>query len=906
MNPERRSSRNLNLWLALTFVTLAVGIGAAAYGWYLAQPLAISAGLLLVSCTAVAGILWRRQSRYSDIDRQSLEGHYADLSRHVSDMVVLYSEQGRILAVNDRTVEAYGYSREELLGMSIRDLRDETELEALSDAWQTLMLQGWVVCEARHRRKDGSAMIVQINARIVDTDVCRFCQCIMRDVTEQRRAEEDLGRVSRALRVLSACNQAVVRTAVEDDLYREVCDAITGAGNYPMAWIGFPENEPGKPVRVVYGAGRGKGYLDSIYVSWSDEPHGQGVVGSCLRSGKITLCNDTENDPRHGPWRERAQRYGFKALIALPLWCEGTVFGALTIYAPESDAFHSEERNLLEELAADVSYGVETRRRRLEQEKAENALRKSEQDFRALFDNVSDAVFIIDTECRFLEVNRVACERLGYSRDELVRMSIRDIDGSDYADLTPDGLARLVAPGQALLETVHLRRDGSRFPVEINARMFEYRGAPALLSVARDISERKKAEAEASKRAAELERARAEAERASRAKSEFLAHMSHEIRTPLNGILGMTNLLFETPLDSEQREFGETVRTSGQALLSLVNDLLDISRIEAGRIEIEPTRFDLAACLESTGELMAPQARAKGLQFVFDAEMVCRGVVGDTGRIRQIVLNLLGNAIKFTEEGHVTLRVRGGEPDNGRAEFHIEVEDTGPGIPPDKAPLLFHNFTQLDSSLVRKHEGAGLGLAISRQLAELMGGSLTLTSLPGRGSTFLLTLPLNTFEEDSRLGPAPAVGSAVAASDGRILRVLLVEDNAVNQRLGVRILDKLGCSIDVASNGLEAIEMALGGHYDLILMDCRMPEMDGYAATREIRRREEAGARVPIIALTAHAVTGAREECIAAGMDDFITKPLLVGDLEKVLGRWGGTTLDSSAKHRAGLKENTV
>jgi PAS domain S-box-containing protein len=905
MNPDQGSLRNLSLWLALAFVALAAGTGVAGYAYYCAQPLAMLVGLLLVSGSAVAGMQWRRRSHRTDIDGPSLEGPNADLSRHVNDMVVLYSEEGRIVDANQRTVEAYGYSREELLGMSIRDIRDEAAQQALSEAWQTLLHQGWVVCEARHRRRDGSAMIVQVSARHVDIDGCRYCQCIMRDITEQKRAEEDLRRVSRALRVLSACNQAVVRAASEDDLYREVCDAITGVGNYPMAWIGFPENEPEKPVRVVRAAGRGKGYLDSVHVSWGDGPLGQGPVGTCLRTGRITLCNDTGNDPHFAPWLEAARPYGFKALMALPLWCEGAIFGALTIYACEGDAFHSEERRLLEELAGDVSYGVQTRRRRLEQERAEKALRLSEQEFRALFDNVSDAVFIIDTECRFLEVNRVACERLGYSRDELVRMSIRDIDGSDYAELTPDALARLMAPGQALLETVHLRRDGSRFPVEINARMFEYRGAPALLSVARDISERKKAEAEASRRGAELERARAEAERASRAKSEFLAHMSHEIRTPLNGILGMTNLLLETPLASEQREFGETVRTSGYALLSLVNDLLDISRIEAGRLEIEPACFDLAACLESTGELMAPQARAKGLRFIFDAEMVCRGVMGDAGRIRQIVLNLLGNAIKFTEEGHVTLRVRGGEPYNGRAEFRIEVEDTGPGIPPDKVPLLFNNFTQLDSSLVRKHEGAGLGLAISRRLAELMGGSLTLTSRSGRGSTFLLTLPLNTFD-DSDLSPAPPMQRVPAASDGRIRRVLLVEDNAVNQRLGVRVLDKLGYSVDVAGNGLEAIEMALGGHYDLILMDCRMPEMDGYAATREIRRREEAGARVPIIALTAHAVNGAREECIGAGMDDFITKPLLVGDLEKVLSRWGGTTLDSSAKHAAGLKENTV
>jgi PAS domain S-box-containing protein len=840
----------------------------------------VIAGLLLAGCATVFGLVWRlQQGRLrrlrlaADLERRALEGRYAHLRSQVNDIVLLIDGEGKIVEANDRAVEAYGYTREELTRMSVRDLRSANGQGALAEVWRTVVKQGWAVSEAEHRRKDGSAMPVEASARVVDLDGRHYCQSVIRDVSERKRGEEELRRVTRALRVLSACNQAVVRSADEDSLYREVCEAITGVADYAMAWIGAPEDDAGRAVRVVKAAGRGKAYLDSIDISWADEPRGRGPVGTCLRTGEIVLCGDATLDASFEPWRTRAGDYGLKALISLPLRCDGAVFAALSIYAAEPDAFHPEERRLLEELAMDVSYGVETRRRRREQARAEEAVRQSEMEFRALFDNANDAVFIVDTGCRFLEVNRVACECLGYSRDDLLHMAIPDIDGTAYAAFGGEQFAGMMENGRALVETVHIRRDGSRFPVEINSRQFEYRGAAALLSVARDISERERARAEAEKHTAELERARAEAEDASRAKSRFLAHMSHEIRTPLHGIIGMIGLLLDTALNGDQKEFGETARTSAQALLGLVNDLLDLSLIETGKAEMEMGRFDLAACLEEAGELLAPQARAKGLEYVFDAEMERRLVMGDAARLRQIAVSLLSNAIKFTERGRVTLRVRSVPSAGGRAVYQIAVEDTGPGIAEDKLPLLFGTFTQLDSSLARKHEGAGLGLAISRQLAELMGGTLTVTSRLGVGSVFLLTLPLGTIQ---------------TGSGERVRHVLLVEDNRVNQRLGVRTLEKLGCHADVAANGREAVEMVRKSSYDLILMDCRMPEMDGYAATREIRSEETAGIRVPIIALTAHAVGGAREECLEAGMDDFVSKPVAPGELERVLHRWGG------------------
>jgi len=856
------------------------------------------AGLLalrLLWIAVIFALLWRlqrgrfrQQQLAADLERKTIESRYAHLSRLVDDILQLTDGEGRIIEANDRAVEAYGYSQAELIGMSARDLRADCAVSTFDEQWNSIEGREAARYETVHRRKDGSTFPVEVSSRRVEAGGRQFRQSVVRDISERRRGERELQRVTRALRVLSACNRAVVRSGDEASLYREVCDAITRVGDYPLAWIGGPEDDEARSVRVIEAAGREKDYANAVRVTWADEPSGRGPVGRSLRTGEIVVCNSTEREAMFEPWRTAAESHGFKSMMSLPLRFDGEIFGALNIYASEADAFHPEERGLLEELALDLSYGVEARRRQVEKERAELALRQSESEFRTLFDNSGDAVFIIDINggYRFLEVNRVACERLGYSHDELMGMRISDIDDSARGQsptAPPDGRG-------LLLETTHQRRDGSRFPVEVNARRFEYRGIPALLSIVRDISERKRAEAEAEKRTAELERARTLAENASRAKSEFLTHMSHEIRTPLNGVIGMIGLLLDSALSAAQRDYAETVRSSAHALLGLVNDLLDVARIEAGKMEMDPVRFDVVDCLHKVSELMGPQARGKGLEYVEDSEMACREVIGDSGRLRQIVLNLLSNAIKFTERGRVTLRVRGEEPEEGVALFRIEVEDTGPGIPADKVPLLFHSFVQVDSSLARRHEGAGLGLAISRRLAELMGGTLTVRSEEGHGSTFVLTAPLRVASGKAFIKGCEMLTDGVVTPMAGSRRVLLAEDNAVNQKLGVRLIEKFGCRADIAANGREAVEMSRSFPYDLILMDCRMPEMDGYAATREIRRREGARTHVPIVAMTAHAVKGAREECLEAGMDDYITKPVSVGELERVLAQWASST----------------
>ncbi len=519
--------------------------------------------------------------------------------------------------------------------------------------------------------------------------------------------------------------------------------------------------------------------------------------------------------------------------------------------------------------------------------RAEAALRASSELFRQVEEQAPIGLALFADDGTFMRVNPALCALTGYSKDELLSTQYHVLlhPADHAAGLAYVAQIRLGTAVTKELETRYLRKDGDAVWSLMTVSVVKDDSGSTLYFIAQiqDITARKFIEQV-------VQRAQDSALSSMRAKARFLATMSHELRTPMNGIIGMLELLSLTPLDEEQLEYVEVVRASSISLLNILNDILDFSKIEAGKLHLENIDFDLTRHVRSVVALLAPQATAKGVTLTWRVECEAGTLVrGDAGRVGQILMNLIANAVKFTPGGgevHVSVVAA---LTAGAATNHVRytVVDSGVGIAEDLQDRLFQPFSQLDDSTTRKFGGTGLGLAICKQLVELMGGEIGFDKTVSSGSSFWFAIPFST-------GKGAVRGEALAEPlvthvpvSPRNEKLLLAEDNATNALLAIKQFSRLGFGVTLVANGREAVAAVEGDRFDIVFMDCHMPVMDGLDATREIRRQAAAASsRIPIVAITANAQTEDREECLAAGMDDYMAKPSTLAGLQSMLERW--------------------
>jgi PAS domain S-box-containing protein len=833
--------------------------------------------LILMAAGYVALTHRRRQARLARQLEASEDRNVADRHRHelilqtAMDGFWLINEAGRIIEVNEAYCRMLGYQAKEVIGMEIADIEANEDQAQTNARIQRIIQQGEDRFESRHRRKDGSLVDVEVSVQHRPAD--GFCVAFIRDITRRKQADARIMRLSLLYAALSRCDKAIVHSANEEELLSRVCQDVVNHGGMKMAWIGLAD-QVAKRVFPTAFFGTGTEYLVGLEISLdSSAAAGRGPTGTAIREGRAIFCQDFLGDPSTVPWQDRGLALGWRSSAAIPLRRGGKTIGAFTLYSGECDAFDDEVQTLLVEMADNISFALDSFAREKGRRKAIEEL----QTLQTAVEQSADTIVITDPAGRIEYANPAFEKSTGYLLSEVLGQNPRVLNSGEHDEAFYRELWTTISAGKTWKGLFRNRRkDGTLYweSAAISPVLNEHGETAHFIAVKDDITHLKEIETR-------LREALDRAEAANRAKGEFLAVMSHELRTPLNGVLGFADLLCQTPLTEDQRQYAQTIRSSGDHLLQVVNDILDFSSIEKGTMPLEAVPVALTELLEKSTTACRKAAADKGLVFRKElADGLPLRLVGDARRIRQILINLLGNAVKFTARGSVVLRVTPAVAEE-LPVVDFAIEDTGPGIRPEVLEQLFEPFMQGDSTLQREFEGTGLGLAISQRLANAMDGRIRVVSTPGVGSTFTLRLPVGSSAEVQAVSevvppPVPLEAAAVATD----LPVLVVEDDPVNRLLVRIMLKSLGYRVEIAADGRDALEMFVPGRFFAILMDMQMPEMDGLEATRQIRQRETtAGGRVPIIALTANVMAGDRERCLAAGMDDFLTKPFKKSEL---------------------------
>jgi len=872
----------------------------------------------------------RDVTRHRQLDDalKSLEPVHAATFHFSNDIIWIHDLEGRILDANQRAVLMFARSREELLGARIQKLCAEDCHEKCQAMLDTLAENGYGACEAVFRRRDGSRFMAEVEARLFAAGDRQYVKSVLCDITDLQQNRQ---------RLESLCTNAPVGIfqSTPDGRYLSANPFLARMYEYESPGqlmadvqsigeqIYVDPEERRELTRLLASQGEVQNYKSrrrtrSGRIIWTSSnmravrnlageiSHYDGFTTDITeREEALAALAESERRFRRFVENARDAFYLFddagRLLDANEQACRmlgypreellelcvadfnpdmpGDSFRQRWQVAPPDEArlfetthrrkdgalfpvevngilFERGGKRLVLGIARDIS-----ERKRLELESTR------------ILETAFDGFFIVDMQGRLLRPNKAAAAMLGYSVHELKQLRIDDIEALHPREDIPRLLEQLRNQGSGSFETRHRRKDGSLIDVLVSFTFVNLQGG-RFFAFHHDITRRKQREQE-------LQQARIQAEKASKVKSEFLTNMSHEIRTPLNGLRGMLQLLMGSPLETEQMRHAELALQSCDRLTRLVSDILDLSKVEAGRLELRNEPFDFLETMRGMEQLFQPFARNKALLLQLRCDPAIPATLyGDATRLQQVLHNLLGNGLKFTENGEVTLDawlLPQTNPDSCRVLFCIA--DTGIGMDEEMLETVFAPFSQADGSHTRRYQGAGLGLTITRSLVQLMGGSLSVTSEKGRGTRFFCSIPFGLPRQGASVSSLPFVAD-VAEVVSR--KVLVAEDDQVSRMAVVLFLQRFGCQVGAVEDGMQALKALQSEAFDLVLMDVEMPGMNGLDTTRAIRRGEAGAhnAAIPIIALTARAMAGDRERCLEAGMDDYLAKPV---DLESLL-----------------------
>ncbi|MEK4272065.1 PAS domain S-box protein [Paenibacillus sp. FSL R7-0026] len=750
---------------------------------------------------------------------------YQVLADHAQDLITTCATDGELLYVSPSVYTLLGYKPEEVIGKSFKDYCYPGDYPDPMDL--SKIGNG---CKMRVLHKKGHYIWMETLAKPVAGERGKSVQIvsISRDITQHKDAERRLRESRQRYRSLFEHNPAAVYSLNLEGKYSAVNSKLVQMLDIPRnKLIGQSFLSNLDKCEVQYG----KHYFDMVK---QGEPqyYETRVVNSSGRKIEVSVTN-------------------------VPIIVDKEMVGVYGIVSDITERKEYTER--IQELS---------------------------KQHELILNTVTEGIFGLDADGITMFMNPAAASMFGYEAKEFIGKNSHPIihhtraDGSHLPqEECPIHMTVLDGQRRSIKEDVFWRKDGSSFLVQYQVTpIIEQGQIQGAVVVFNDVTGER-----------EIVRAKETAELAAQAKSEFLSMVSHEIRTPMNGIVGMTELLIGTDLSEEQREYAEIIRDSGDALLNILNDILDFSKLESGKMALAYEPFALRKMLEQVAELFKPRADEKHLEIRYRLNpSIPEFMVGDAIRIRQILVNLVGNALKFTDQGSIEVAVdiiKGRKPEDSVLDF--AVQDTGIGIPADKLDQLFQSFSQLHPVINRKYGGTGLGLVISKRLVEIMGGSISVESIEGEGSTFRFAVPAASVDASAEQTASQFHHDRTRQSDKVAMRILVAEDHPVNRKILREYLEKLGYQADVCTNGVEAIDAISQNAYDIVLMDIHMPVMDGLKATDLLHRLIPQDRIPPIIAVTSNAKREDKEACLEIGMRDFISKPVMLSELKRVLQQWG-------------------